>query len=92
MGESDIGFATPLQKSIVSRQLRKVLADGPKSTRELADLGIPLERKMGEELVADGVIKVDPDRFPDDFVPGNPLVVRLPDDKRQWPGWKNWNI
>jgi hypothetical protein len=39
-----------------------------------------------------GLIELDPDRFPEEYVPGNPLVARLPGDTRPWPGWKHWNV
>jgi hypothetical protein len=63
------------------------LADGPKSSGDLGcDTGFL--RAMAE----DGLVAIDPDRFPGEFVPGNPFVVRLPGDERPWPKWATWNV
>jgi hypothetical protein len=63
------------------------LADGPKSSSELAcDTGFL--RAMEE----DGLVTIDADRFPDDHVPGNPFIARLPGDDQCWPGWARWNL
>lgn len=67
--------------------VRESLVDGPKSSREL-DVD-PADLRIMEGL---GMIVLDPDRFPDEYVPGNPLVARLPGDERRWPGWARWNI
>lgn len=67
--------------------MRSVLAAGPKSTDEVG-----LEPDDARALAAIGVIEIDPDRWPDEYVPGNPMVLRLPGDERRWPGWKEWNL
>jgi hypothetical protein len=43
-------------------------------------------------LAAEGSITLDPDRFPDEYVPGNPLIARLPGDERPWSGWEEWIV
>jgi hypothetical protein len=63
------------------------LADGPKSTSELQ-----LDPEFVRAMERDGLVAIDPDRWPDEYVPGNPMVVRLPGDERPWPGWKRWNL
>lgn len=63
------------------------LADGPKSSRELN-----VAPEFLRELKRDGSIKIDPDRWPDEYVPGNPMIARLPECDRPWPGWSEWNI
>jgi hypothetical protein len=63
------------------------LRDGPKSSVELA-ADVDFLRVL--ETARD--IAIDPDRWPDEYVPGNPLVCRLPGDKRRWPGWGAWNV
>jgi hypothetical protein len=65
----------------------EALVDGPKSSRELG-----VGRDILRSLEADGLVEFDPDRFPDDYVPGNPLIARLPGDEREWPGWARWNV
>ena len=67
--------------------IQKRLEDGPKSSRELE---IPPEQLR--LLAEKGLVVIDPDRWPDEYVPGNPMVVRLPGDERPWPGWKEWNL
>lgn len=77
-------------ESLLAAPYRRVLGalrDGPKSSSEI---GCSPAFLRGME--ANGLIKIDPDRFPDRYVPGNPLVARLPDDERPWPGWRRWNI
>lgn len=64
-----------------------MLADGPKSSRELGVL-TPLLKGMAE----DGIVSIDPDHFPDEYVAGNPFIARLPGDDRPWPGWEKWNL
>lgn len=68
-------------------ELCKALEQGPKSSREL---GVSPEVLRG--YAGMGVVRLDPDAFPDEYVPFNPLVVRLPHDERPWPGWKAWNV
>lgn len=74
------------------------LRAGPRSTRELAgDLagehGDPMKvRDAVMRLQGMGLVETDPDRWPDEYVPGNPLVVRLPGDTTRWPGWERWNV
>lgn len=63
------------------------LADGPMSSDELG-VSVALLR----EMEADGEVKIDPDMFPDRFVPGNPFIARLPECDCPWPGWKAWNL
>lgn len=70
-------------RSVVLRQLRL----GPRSSREL---GIAVDTLW--LLEAEGTIAIDPDRFPDEYVPSNPLIARLHSDGRPWPGWKRWNV
>lgn len=76
----------------------QALAAGPKSNRELQAAGAlgnlpPFECIAAlRALEADGVVVIDPDQFPDEYVPGNPLVVRLPGDDQPWPGWARWNL
>lgn len=81
----------PSQTNEVTRRERasvlRALRWGPKSTREL---GIRVE--TARALAAEGTIACDPDRFPDEYVPGNPLVCRLPGDEKRWPGWEAWNV
>lgn len=61
------------------------LADGPKSSRELGvDVGFLRVLETAKD------VSIDPDRWPDEYVPGNPLIARLPDDERHWPGWARW--
>lgn len=69
----------------------RALSGGPMSCREL-------DRALGGvhaadlwKLEATRKIVLDPDRFPGEYVPGNPLIARLPDDARPWPGWAAWN-
>lgn len=63
------------------------LADGPRSSDELGVHAADLWK-----FEARGLIVLDPDQFPDRYVPGNPLIARLPGDERPWPGWKDWNL
>lgn len=63
------------------------LNDGPKSTLELEIT--PAEARALQEA---GTVAIDPDRFPDEYVPKNPMVVRLPGDTRPWSGWTHWNV
>lgn len=84
----------PSQSSEVSREVRRrvltALRHGPKSSSEL---GLDLDGiRLLRALEAEGTIAIDPDRFPDEYVPGNPLVCRLPGDETRWPGWARWNV
>jgi hypothetical protein len=72
---------TALESEVLSR-----LADGPRSSREL---GVDAMLLRGMESA--GLIRVDPDPWPDEYVPGNPLIARLPTDDSRWPGWDRWN-
>lgn len=86
--------ATVTTPSLPIPQVEAIVAalqDGPKSSREL---GLdPLTGIAGlREIEATGAIALDPDRFPDEYVPGNPLVARLPGDDRPWPGWRRWDV
>lgn len=63
------------------------LQDGPKSSDELGVHAADLWK-----LAAWDLITLDPDRFPGRYVPGNPLIARLPGDDRPWPGWRHWNV
>ncbi len=68
-------------------EVLEALRDGPKSCRELeCDTGFL------RAMAGDGLVTLDPDRFPDQHVPGNPLIGRLPGDTRPWPGWSRWNV
>lgn len=79
---------TPSQpRHLTSESVLAALADGPKSSRELGVHAADLWK-----MEAVGLIRLDPDRWPNEYVPGNPLVARLPDDDRRWPGWKDWNL
>lgn len=70
--------------------IRDALASGPKS---IQDLGLSVSDVPAlRELEATGRIVIDPDMWPDEFVPGNPMVLRLPGDETRWPGWKEWNL
>lgn len=61
------------------------LQDGPKSSDELGcDTGFL------RAMEADGLVTIDPDAFPDEFVPGNPFIARLPGDERPWPHWSRF--
>lgn len=62
------------------------LAAGPRSSRELG-----MSPDLLREMAATGLILLDPDAFPDEAVPGNPLIARLPSDTTRWPGWDRWN-
>lgn len=63
------------------------LAGGPKASHELG-----ASAEYLQALAALGHVTIDPDPWPDEYVPGNPLVVRLPDDQRPWPGWRDWRL
>lgn len=65
------------------------LKTGPKASRELR-----VSVEMLIEMQKDGLINIDPDRFPDEYVPCNPMIARLPCDISAWPGWESegWNI
>jgi hypothetical protein len=63
------------------------LKNGPRSTTEL---GISVD--LARALRVEGTIAIDPDRFPDEYVPHNPMVCRLPNDEAAWPGWSHWNV
>jgi hypothetical protein len=63
------------------------LIEGPKSTRELG-----IDVTDATELVEAGIVTIDPDMFPGEYVPGNPMILRLVGDDRPWPGWKKWNL
>ena len=67
--------------------IKASLANGPRSSRELNVSAQDLR-----SLAAQGVISIDPDRWPNNYTPGNPLIARLPDDERPWPGWRHWNL
>lgn len=68
------------------RSLRE-LKNGPKSTRELG-----ITPQWARWLEGKEEVVIDPDRFPDEYVPGNPMILRLPGDERPWPGWEDWNV
>lgn len=80
------------------RDLLELLRDGPRSSAELmAGLGLAVAEAAGlgyllKRLELDEVVSLDADRFPDEYVPGNPLVVRLRGDGRGWEGWRGWNV
>lgn len=82
MGQSGASPTIRLARATVLRQLQL----GPRSSKELGVAPDTLRL-----LRDDGTIAIDPDRFPGEYVPGNPLVCRLPDDDRPWPGWEKWN-
>lgn len=63
------------------------LSDGPKSIRELG-----ISSNHAFDLALDKLVTIDPDQFPGEYVPGNPMILRLPNDTRNWPGWKEWNL
>jgi hypothetical protein len=67
--------------------VRSGLRNGPRSTKQLG-----LTTDLARALAAEGTIVIDPDRFPDEYVPFNPMVCRLPGDERGWPGWEAWNV
>jgi hypothetical protein len=69
-------------------RVMEVLAAGPMEHRELdRDLA-----EAAKALVESGEVTVDPDRWPDEYVPGNPYIYRLKGDERPWPGWSRWNV
>lgn len=63
------------------------LKDGPRESRELG-----VSPEMLRAAAEEGFITIDPDAFPDDYVPFNPFIARLPGDTRSWEGWKRWNV
>lgn len=63
------------------------LRHGPRSTRELG-----ITPDLARSLADEGTIAVDPDRFPGEYVPFNPMVCRVPGDESDWAGWARWNV
>lgn len=75
------------ERFLLLQDVLDALASGPKSSTEL-----PVTDHQLREMKEAGLIAIDPDRFPGEYVPGNPLIARLPSDERTWPGWSRWNV
>ena len=84
-------YLPPRDSSEIQRSqhaaILRALRYGPKSSKQLV-----VRPEVLRALAAEGSIALDPDRWPDEYVPGNPLVARLPGDDRDWEGWATWNV
>lgn len=67
------------------REVLVALESGPLSSDELR-----VEPRFLAGMAVKGLVEIDPDPWPDEFVPGNPYIARLPGDKSEWPGWKKY--
>lgn len=65
------------------RRVLDALKDGPKSSDEIG-----CSTGFLDAMMLAGLVEIDPDPWPDEFVPGNPYIARLPGDTGEWPGWR----
>jgi hypothetical protein len=78
--------AVPLEERERHHRVLDALRNGPKSSDETG-----CSPEFLRQMEAQGLVEVDPDRFPDEYVPGNPFIARLPGDKRPWH-WRGWRV
>ena len=72
-GNPDDGLAQQTVGCVERETVLAALQSGPMSASQLG-VAVPVVRA----LEAEGAIAIDADAFPGEYVPGNPLIARLP--------------